>query len=197
MKAASLVAGAAFIVIFVALWFFTSPQVSLGVAALGAVLVGLAQFLVTRFQAAISQEQLSIMQRQEERDLQRSQREVPDVKASVEFRAKSELQPRGIHAEASYNALVTLENHGIGTAQGLTLTASREQGEALVRKVGLIKGGDTKFVVLPLELGPSIEATVATAGRTIVIEYEGETSAIVFEMTRTHPPAWGLKTLRA
>jgi hypothetical protein len=194
MKAASLVGAAAFVVILAALLFSASPQVSFGVAALGGIVVGLAQLLVTRSQTAISQEQLSLMERQEQRDLERAAHEMPDLKARVEFRVKSELQPRGIHADGRYNALVTLENHGMGAAEKVSVTASRQQGEPLIRPLGVLKGGETKYIALPLELGPSIEATAATIGRSIVIKYEGASSPIVFKMTQTHPPAWDVET---
>lgn len=194
MKAASLVGAAAFVVILAALLFFTSPQVSFGVAAIGGIMVGLAQLLVTRSQTAISKKQLSIMERQERRDLDRAAHEMPDLKARIEFRAKSELQPRGIHADGRYNALVTLDNHGMGAAEKVSVTASRQEGEPLIRPLGIVKAGETKYVALPLEVGPSIEATPATIGRNIIIDYEGERSPIVFKMTQMHPPGWDVES---
>ncbi|MGC1760929.1 MAG: hypothetical protein WA431_13670 [Candidatus Cybelea sp.] len=191
MRAAWLVGAIVFVAILLAaLWRSVGPQTSVALAIIGGLVSGIAQ-------AMIGHEQLSIMRRAEQRDIERSrleqeraERETPDLKASVEFRAKSELEPRGIHADERYNALIRLENHGRGTAEKVTITASRQQGEPLVREVGIVTGGDTKFIALPLQLGPSIEATAATAGRSIVIDYEGARSPIVFEMTQTHPPGW-------
>jgi hypothetical protein len=199
---AVLQAGLVFVAVFAAvfaailltgLWRGSGISAAVAISALSAVISALAQVI----SSVIGGEQVSIMRRGEQRDLQRDQRdreragrEVPRLEATVKFKARSEL-PTGVSADGRFNALITLENHGLGTAENVTVTASRERGEPAVYRLGTIRSGDTRMIALPLELDMSIQATATTMGRSIVIDYDGASSSITFQMTQTHPPGWG------
>lgn len=79
-----------------------------------------------------------------------------------------------------------MTNLGLGLAEKVTVTATAEQGDPLIRELGPIRPGETKKMVLPLLLGSSIQAISATLGRSISVDYEGERvrdQNVVLEMT--------------
>jgi hypothetical protein len=119
----------------------------------------------------------------------------PRLEATAEFKWKRELIPMGLSTQSAANIIVSVTNHGLGTATRAIVVASRVAGHSEQREIGPIAPGETRKALFPLALGTSLEAIDVTLGRDITIEYDGESTfdqKWVLRMSSTHPPRWDL-----
>jgi hypothetical protein len=192
------------LIIFAAVFFSLHIPVGTLWAFAGAAVGALLTYAVagaTIYSAVAARDQVGLLKRQEQRAIQsqaeQRQRELEGLKPRLVAEAAM-LQPDAHNKRfnpptSSIKLLLEVTNHGPGVATNVQATLTALSGNNSTVDLGPIGVGRTLARPLPLELGLSWNATDATMGRQIIVNYGGDHWAggrYALEMYQEHPPRW-------
>jgi hypothetical protein len=193
------------VVIFVLVFFGLDIPFGTLLAVAGAVVGAVLTYGAagaTLYSAVAARDQVDLLKRQEQRATQSQaeerQRELERLKPRLVAQAAM-LQPDAHNKRfnpptSSIKLLLEVTNHGPGVATNVQATLTATDGNNSTVDLGPIGVEHAVAKPLPLELGISWNATEATRGRQIIIDYAGGDYWVggryALEMYQEHPPLW-------